>query len=81
MTIERSVEEPVLRVNVYEHGRLVTRVACESAEDAADIAAQWDDVEGIECEVEDLGVRHGAGDVLAPEPEDLMPDPEYRGAL
>lgn len=68
---EYDIETPALRVNVYKHGRRVAQVLCESAEDAADAVAQWDDVDGIECEVEDLATGHGVADVRAPEPDDL----------
>ena len=78
MTIERNIETPTLRVNVYEHGRLVAETPCESLDEAADIAAQWDDVEGAQCVVEDLGAHHAPSDVLAPEPEDVLSDEEYR---
>ena len=67
---------PALQVNVYEEGRLVTQVACESAEDAAEVVAQYEAREGVECEVEDLSVHHGPEDVLAPEPEDAFVDGE-----
>jgi hypothetical protein len=65
-------ETPALRVTVYQEGRLVTEVLCESAEEAAEVARQWEEREGIECEVEDLGTDHEPLDVRAPEPEDVM---------
>ena len=69
---------PTLQVNVYEGERLVTRVACESPEEAAGIVAEWEAREGMQCIVEDLAVRHGADDVLAPEPEDAFEIDEDR---
>lgn len=70
---------PALQVNVFEDGRLVARVPCESAQEAADAVAEWEENEGVLCEIEDLAVRHGADDVLAPEPEDMMlPESEGR---
>ena len=72
MTGEFDVGAPTLQVNVYEAGRLVTQVACESPEEAANVVAEWEEREGVECEVEDLSVHHGPDDVLAPEPEDAM---------
>ena len=78
MTGEYDIETPTLRVNVYRHGQLVAQVLCESADDAAGVVAQWEDGVGVECELEDLGVRHRASDVLAPEPEDAMVEDEYR---
>ena len=71
-------ETPAHIVNVYEHGRLVTRIRCESVEEAADVVVQWDEVRGVECVIEDLATRHGALDVLASEPEDLIVEDEYR---
>jgi len=62
---------PTLQVNVYENGSLVAQIGCESADEAADVAAEWEERDGFECEVEDLAVQHGPTDVLAPEPDDL----------
>jgi hypothetical protein len=78
MNAEYDVETPVMRVNVYRGGRLVAAVLCESADDAADVVAEWEDVEGIECELEDLASRHGPCDVRTPEPEDFVGENEYR---
>ena len=73
-----NIETPALRVNVFEHGRLVGRVLCESAEEAADVAAQYEDADGIVCEIEDLAARHGPLDIRAPEPEDAVVEDDYR---
>ena len=81
MTGEYDIETPTLRVNVYRHRQLVAQVLCESADDAADVVAHWEDAEGIggiEFEVEDLGARHEPSDVLAAEPEDTVVEDEYR---
>ncbi len=78
MNGEYDTETPALRVDVYEHGQLVAQVPCESADEAADVVAQWEDVEDVECELVDLAVRHSASDVLAPEPEDVVTEDEHR---
>ena len=78
MTGEYDIETPALRVNVYRHGELAAQVLCESADEAADVVAQWDDLEGVECVLEDLAARHAATEVLAAEPEDTIPEDEYR---
>ncbi len=44
-------------VKVYERGALVAEIPCESADDAADVVAQWEDVEGVKCELIDLAVN------------------------
>lgn len=72
MTGEFDVGTPTLQVNVYEGGVLIAQVPCESAEEAADIVAEFEEREGVRCEVEDLAVEHGPDDVLAVEPEDGM---------
>jgi hypothetical protein len=51
---------------------------CESSQDAADVAAEWEQREGFACEIDDLAVRHGPDDVLAPEPEDILEEDDYR---
>jgi hypothetical protein len=75
---EYDTETPSLRVNVYQDGRLVAQLLCESADEAADAIAQWDDLEGIEYDMEDLAATHDASDVRASETEDLIPESEYR---
>lgn len=78
MAGEFDAGAPTLQVNVYEDGVLVAQIACESADEAAEVATSWEEREDIRCEVEDLGVRHGPTDVLTPEPEDLS-RPEATG--
>jgi hypothetical protein len=70
---------PALQVTVYESGRLITRIACESAQEAADLVDEWEAREGVKCEVEDMAVHHEPDDVLAPEPEDVFNLDDYRG--
>jgi hypothetical protein len=77
---EYDAGTPTLQVNVFQHGRLVAQVTCESADDAADVVAQWEDEEAVECELEDLAAHHRGDDVLAPEPEDVIADAEYRAS-
>jgi hypothetical protein len=67
---------PTLLVNVYEAGRLLTRVPCESADDAAGVVSEWEALDNIKCEIEDLGTSHQPDDVLAPEPEDAFESDE-----
>ena len=74
MTGEFDVGTPTLQVKVYEAGELIAQVAVESAQEAAEVAAQWEAREGIKTEVEDLAVHHGPDDVLAPETEDEFAD-------
>jgi hypothetical protein len=70
---------PTLLVNVYAEGTLTVQIPCESADAAALIVAEWESRPGIECEIEDLSVRHGGDDVLAPEPEDAIDElDDYR---
>jgi hypothetical protein len=70
MTDDVDIGAPTLLVNVYEAGRLITRVPCESADEAAGVVMEWEEVDGIKCEVEEVGTRHQPEDVLAFEPED-----------
>lgn len=75
---EYDAGSPTLQVSVYEDRVLVTRILCETADEAAAIATVWEEHPGYTCAVEDLAETHDANDVLAPEPEDLVPDEEYR---
>jgi hypothetical protein len=56
----------------------VAQVICESAQEAADVSAEWEQRAGVTCEIDDLGVIHEPDDILASEPEDLLDDDEYR---
>ena len=79
MVGEFDTGAPTVQVNVYEDGQLIAQVACESAIEAAEVIADWEEREGVKCEVEDLAARHGANDVLAPEPEDaILDEPDAR---
>jgi hypothetical protein len=74
MAGEYDTGTPTQCVSVYEAGRLVAQVMCESAQEAADAAAEWEQRSGVTCEIDDLGVVHDPDDILAFEPEDLVDD-------
>ena len=59
---------PTIVVRVYRHGALVAETLCESEEEAAATVDQWSEVDGVECEVDDLTFRHGPDDVFEPRP-------------
>lgn len=69
-------EAPTVEVRVFRRGELLHRELCESDEEAASVIDLWSELEGVECEVDDLSVRHGPGDILAPDPAELR-DEEY----
>jgi hypothetical protein len=64
-------ETPTIEVRVYHHGRLVERELCESEDEAMLVVDAWSEIEGVECEVDDLSIRHRPGDILEPEPPEL----------
>jgi hypothetical protein len=68
-------ETPTVVVRVYRHGRLWLQELCESEDEAALAVEEWSELEGVECEVDDLSIRHRVGDILAPEP----PEPDTDG--
>lgn len=61
-------DTPTVEVRVYRQGELVRRELCESEEEAASVVQEWSELDGVTCEVDDLSVRHRAGDVLEPDP-------------
>lgn len=77
---EERDETPTVEVRVYRHGELVHRELCESEEQAALVIEEWSEMDGVECEVDDLSVRHEPGDILEPEPAELLDEdyPEQR---
>jgi hypothetical protein len=60
-----------IEVRVFRHGDLVHRELCESEEQASLVVDEWAEFDGVQCEVDDLSVRHQPGQILAPEPAAL----------
>lgn len=75
--VEFGGEAPTVEVVVYRHGELVHRELCESPEAAAAVVEEWSELEGVECFVDDLAVKHEPGQILEPDPEDLYPEEDY----
>jgi hypothetical protein len=73
-------ETPTVVVRIYRHGRLWLQELCESEDDAGLAVEEWTELEGVTCEVDDLSVRHRAGDILAPEPPENDTDGYPRGS-
>jgi hypothetical protein len=74
-------ETPSVAVRVYRDGRLWLQELCESEDEAALAVEEWSELEGVTCEVDDLSVRHRAGDILAPEPPEPDSEEERRRAV
>jgi len=72
-----GAEALAVEVLVYRDGALLQREACESAETAADVVRAWAEVDGVECVIDDLAVKHADGQILAPEAEDSELDDGY----
>lgn len=68
-------DTPRIEVRVYRHGELVQRELCDSEEEAARVVDGWSEHSEVTCEVDDLTLRHGPEDVLAPDPA-LMEEDE-----
>ena len=68
---DQKDETPTVEVRVWRHGELVHTELCESEEQASLALEEWQELDGVRCEMDDLSVRHRPGDVLepgAPEP-------------
>ncbi len=74
---DSGAEALAVEVLVYRDGELVQREACESTEAAAEVARAWAEVDGVECVIDDLAVKHADGQILAPEEEDAEVDDDY----
>jgi hypothetical protein len=74
-------ETPTVVVRVYRDGRLWLQELCESEDEAALAVEEWSELEGVTCEVDDLSVRHRAGDILAPEPPEADSEDERGRAV
>lgn len=77
-TIAYGDDTPTIEVRVFQEGKLVHRELCESEEQAGLVIETWSELEGVECEVEDLSAHHGPQDVLAPEPGEAATEEDYR---
>ena len=60
-------EAPTVEVRVFRHGTLVHRELVESEEQAAIVVDEWAELDGVQCEVDDLSIRHHPGEILEPE--------------
>lgn len=69
-------DTPTIEVRVYQHGALVHQELCESEEQAAVVVDGWSELEGVGCEVDDLTIHHRPGDILEPQPAELL-DEDY----
>jgi hypothetical protein len=65
-------EAPTVEVRVFRHGALTHDELVESEEQAALVVEEWTELDGVTCEVDDLSVRHRAGQILEPELAELV---------
>lgn len=70
MTETRSTywDTPSIEVRVYRDGDLVQRELCDTEVDAAAVVDAWSEVEGVVCQVDDLGNGSASADLLDPLP-------------
>jgi len=69
-------ESPTVEVRVYRHGELTHRQLRESVEEAAAVVDAWSELEAVECEVDDLSVKHRPDEILDPSLSE-PPEEEY----
>ena len=50
-------ESPTLEVRAYREGKLLERAFCETEQEAADVVAAWEELEAVECVVDDLSAE------------------------
>ena len=70
-----SGDTPTVEVRVFRHGVPIHDELVESEEQAALVVEEWAELDGVTCEVDDLSIRHRAGQILEPELAEL-PDEE-----
>ena len=66
--IDEGAEPPTIEVRVWRQGELVHTELCESEEQASLVVEEWQELEGVSCEVDDLSIRHRPEEILGPEP-------------
>ena len=72
--VEERDEVPTLEVRVFRHGELVHRELCESEEQASLVIDEWAELDGVECDVDALSIRHRPGEIMESENADLRDD-------
>lgn len=70
-------DTPTIEVVVFQRGAEIHRELCESEQAASDVVDQWNELDGVECTVDDLAVHHVPTDILDPAPNEPLED-EYR---
>jgi hypothetical protein len=65
---------PTIEVTVFRHGEVVHRQLCETEAEAGAVADRWGEMDGVECQIDDLSVHHRATDVLEPTEAELSED-------
>ena len=68
--IDEHDQAATIEVRVWRHGQLVHTELCESEEQASLIMEQWQEIDGVRCEVDDLSIHHRPEDILDPEPSE-----------
>jgi hypothetical protein len=63
---QQQDEAPTIEVRVFRNGELVHTELCESEEQASLVVDEWSELDGVQCEVDDLTIRHRPGDILEP---------------
>ncbi len=64
---------PTVEVRVFRYGTLIHQELVDSEEQAALVVDGWAELDGVQCEVDDLSVRHHPGQILEP---DLLAPPD-----
>jgi hypothetical protein len=68
---EERDEVPTVEVRVFRHGELIHTELCESEEQASLVIEGWSELDGVECEMNDLTDHHRPDEILEPEPAEL----------
>lgn len=74
VTSDEFGNSPTVEVIVFRDGAEVDRVLCESADEAALVVDQWNEHEGVVCQIDDVSVHHGPDDILEPTPDEFVDD-------
>lgn len=77
-SLSEREDAPTVEVRVFRHGALVHQELVESEEQAALVVDEWAELDGVRCEVDDLSIRHRPGDILGPEPAELLDENHER---
>jgi hypothetical protein len=75
--LEPSDGTGTIEVRVFRDGELIARTLVETEAEAETVVEAWSEQDAVHCEVDDVAVRHRAGQILEPDEPELTHPERY----